>query len=74
MGRSLFYKSVTGHSMEQIILIRKNFPFDVQCVFKNDRFITVRVMLSNNEMYATIVYAPTYPATREFSFIIYMCI
>ena len=44
--------------MEQIILVRKNFPFDVQCVFKNDSILTVRVMLSNNEMYVTNVYAP----------------
>ena len=58
-GGSLFYTSVTGHSMGQTILVRKNFPFDVQCGFKNDRIITVRVMLSNNETYATNVYAPT---------------
>ena len=45
--------------MGQIILVRKNFPFDVQCVFKNDRILTVRVVLSNNEMYVTNVYAPT---------------
>ena len=57
-GGSLFYTSVNGHSMEQIILVRKNFPFDVQCVFKNDRILTVRVMFSNNEMYVTNVYAP----------------
>ena len=30
---SLFYTSVTAHSMGQIILVRKNFPFDVQCLF-----------------------------------------
>ena len=41
--------------MGQVILVRKNFPFDVQRVLKNDRILTVRVMLSNNEMY---VYAP----------------
>ena len=45
--------------MGQIILVRKNFPFDVQCVFKNDRILTVRIVLSNNEMYVTNVYAPT---------------
>ena len=32
------------------ILVRKNLPFDVQCVFENDIILTVRVMLSNNEM------------------------
>ena len=54
-GGSLFYTSVTGHSMGKIILVRKNFPFDVQCVFENDRILTVRVVLSNNEMYVTNV-------------------
>ena len=37
----------------------KKIPFDVQRVFKNDRILTVRVMLSNNEMYVTSAYAPT---------------
>ena len=58
-GGSLYYTSVTGHSMGKNILVRKNIPVDVQCGFKNDRIITVRVMLSNNETYATNVYAPT---------------
>ena len=48
-GGSLFYTCVTGHSMGHI-LVRKNLPFDVQCVFENDIILTVRVMLSNNEM------------------------
>ena len=58
-GGSLFYTSVTGHSMGHIILVRKHFPFDVQRVFKNDRIITVPVMLINNEMCVTNVYART---------------
>ena len=29
-GGSFFCTSVTGHSMGRIILVRKNFPFDVQ--------------------------------------------
>ena len=51
--------------MEQVILVRKNFPFDVQCVFKNDRILTVRVVLSNNEMYVTNVYAPTISSDKR---------
>ena len=73
-GGSLFYTSVTGHSMGQIILVRKNIPFDVQCIFKNDRILTVRVMLVIMKCMLPMYTPQLYPAKRELSVIIYMSI
>lgn len=63
-GGILFHSSATNHSMGQIILIRKGFPFDVQCVHRNNRILTVRIAFSDNDVYVTNVYAPTVPGEK----------
>ena len=58
-GGSLFYTAVTHHSMGQIILIKKNFPFQVEPLFKSDRILTIKISFNDHDLHVTNVYAPT---------------
>jgi exonuclease III len=61
----LFYSCVSKHSMEQIIIIKNNFVYDVKCVYKSDRIITVCVQLPENNLFITNVYAPNNSAEKK---------
>ena len=61
----MFHTSVSKHSMGQLILIKHNFSYDVKCIFKSDRVLTVCVYLPEKNVYVTNVYAPNNPAEKK---------
>lgn len=64
-GGQLFFSSESRNSMGQIILIRKNFAYPVECVHKSKRILTVRVKLDSDDLYVTNVYSPNVSADKR---------
>ena len=64
-GGRMFYSSVSTHSMGQAILVRKNFPFDVHCIFKSQRIIIAEVQLEEETVSVANIYGPNEKAQRK---------
>ena len=58
-GGTLFHTSATHHSMGQVILIKKNFPYQVQPVLKTERILTIKILFEDHDLHITNIYAPT---------------
>ena len=61
----MFSTCVSRHSMGQITLIKNNFGYEVKCIFKSERVITICVNFPDKNFYITNVYAPNNSAERK---------
>ena len=57
MGGQLFYSTESSRSMGQLILLRKNFPYKVECNIKSNRMLSISIIIDNDIYYVTNVYA-----------------
>ena len=64
-GGQMFCVPVSNHSLGQLILVKKNFPFQVKCVEKKDRLLSIEIELHDKTLYVANVYAPTVVNEKE---------
>ena len=54
----LICSALSNQSMGQVILVRKNFPYEVRSVLKMDRLLCTGVNINENTTSITNVYSP----------------
>ena len=64
-GGQLFCAPVSNHSLGQVILIKKHFPYNVTCVNKTDRILSIEIQMDDKVLFAANVYAPTFLCEKE---------
>lgn len=57
-GGEIFFSSVSNQSMGQVTLIRKGFPYGVECLLSSQRLLTVAFQHENFKVNVVNVYAP----------------
>jgi exonuclease III len=51
--------------MGQLILIRRQFSFQVESVFQSDRILTIKVHIDNGELFISNIYAPVVASEKR---------
>ena len=54
----LICSSVSNHSMDQVMNVRKNFPYEVRSVLKTDIILCTDVNITENTILIANVYSP----------------
>lgn len=57
-GGKIFYSTATNHSKGQVILVRKHFPYEVNCTLSTQRIVAIEVHLEENNLHIVNVYGP----------------
>ena len=57
-GGKIYYSSNTTHSMGQMILIKKKFPYETQCNVKKQRILIVEIKVEDDSLFIINAYGP----------------